>query len=116
LSDDVGSDVEATSKLLIDLILFSWGIIAGIITCWLWAEVVGPDKELQRRYKIPSEILHAIHHWQFGIILITIVTILKIVYILSSHILGSFILGVGLSIFLEDYCYHLIERIILHKK
>jgi len=82
----------------LQLAWFAWGIAIGIAICVLYG-IFGGDEKLKEKYPVLTQFLHIIHHWQVGLLIMVIGTVLRL----------APVLGFGLGLFIDDRIYHTIK-------
>ena len=89
--------------MFIPLFLFSIGVMLAVTIATLWGKK-GGDEALEYRHPHLKSLLHAIHHWMFGLALVSICPL----FVIISPILTPvyFILGLGLGLFIDDVIFH----------
>lgn len=98
--------------MFVPTFLFSIGIMLAITICTIWGKLGGDEKF---RYYHPEsrKILHILHHWMFGL---TLITVCPLFVLLSPIIfLVYFIMGLGLGLFVDDTIFHNYECYFLRK-
>lgn len=88
--------------MFLPLFLFSVGIMLAVMIATIWGKL-GGDEGFENGHPKLRKILHAIHHWMFGLVLVSISPLLTL---FISLIPIFFILGLGLGLFLDDVIFH----------
>lgn len=86
--------MEDTFSVLIvsEILLFSVGLVMGVIPCLVWAKIGGDESFSNSKTKT---VLKLIHHWQIGAVLMII-----------GAYTNVFILGWGVGTTLDDLLFH----------
>jgi hypothetical protein len=83
-----------------------------VTICTIWARK-GGDESFGKIHPNLRSFLHAIHHWMFGLALVTICPLLTLFISLMPIF---FILGLGLGLFIDDVLFHNCECYFERKK
>jgi len=94
------------------LALFAWGLICGLIPPLLWAWL-GGDERFELEHPCLRSLLHAVHHWQFGIIILAIATALSM---FTPNNWWDFLLGFGASLAADDLAFHSWENYFVRRE
>lgn len=86
---------------VLELILFSCGLLLGIVPCYLWGRIGGDERwyGTKRRW-----LLHAIHHWELGLCGIAGTTTLYFIY--GYSVFFTVGLGFWMGTTLDDLLFH----------
>ena len=94
------------------LLIFAWGFICGLIPPLLWARM-GGDERFELEHPCLRSLLHAVHHWQFGIIILAAATAL-IMFTPDNR--WDFLLGFGASLAADDLAFHSFENYFVRRE
>ena len=85
-----------------ELLIYSIGMIVGLIPPFMWGKV-GGDESLIAAHKRLSKMLKAIHHWQIGLVIIFL-------GLLLPYPFSILIYGWGVSTTIDDLLFHSFEN------
>jgi hypothetical protein len=83
-----------------------------ITICCIWAKK-GGDESFEQKHPYLKHILHIIHHWMFGLALVSFSPLISLFFPLHST---CFVIGLGLGLFVDDVIFHNFENYFMRSK
>jgi hypothetical protein len=93
--------------------IYTIGFSLGMVPAFIYGKL-GGDEKFKNDNPIVMKILHYLHHWMLGEIIILVSSYCLLLSLIGIE-LGIFFLAFGLSMYLDDAFYHSFSQYFVRK-